>query len=320
MRALVTGAAGFVGSHLVERLVRDEWDIVAVDCLTPYYALSQKQANRSALAEFGVEVAPIDLTVDELEPWLEGADVVFHQAGQPGVRASWDDFEGYVKHNVLATERLLAAARQVGTRRLVYASSSSIYGDAARYPTAETDLPAPKSPYGVTKLAAEHLVGVYARSFGVPAVSLRYFTVFGPRQRPDMAMHRLVESALHGHSFPLFGDGEQIRDFTYVGDVIEANLRAAVADADDHAVFNIAGGGSVTLNEVISIVESLTGEPIALDRRPPQAGDVIRTGGSIDRARESLGWAPSVTVSEGLAHQVRWHVERLEGRHHARRQ
>lgn len=312
MRALVTGAAGFVGSHLVERLVDDGASVKALDCLTAYYDLEQKQSNVDDLSAVGVDLLDVDLSSDELAPHLEDVDVVFHQAGQPGVRASWDAFDSYVEHNVLATQRLLQAAKSTGVRRLVYASSSSVYGDAERYPTLESDLPRPKSPYGVTKLAAEHLVGVYARNFGLPTVSLRYFTVFGPRQRPDMAMHRLIRSAITGEAFPLYGTGEQIRDFTYVGDVVEANLMAATADIDDESVFNIAGGGSVTLAEVIEIVERITGRQIPLDRQASQKGDVHRTGGSIERAEAVLGWKPEVTVPEGLERQVTWHRRHLD--------
>ena len=308
MRALVTGAAGFVGSHLVERLVRDGVEVVALDCMTPYYDLEQKRGNVVDVTGAGVEILDTDLTSDELAPVVSGVDVVFHQAGQPGVRASWDAFESYVEHNVLATERLLRAARDAGVGRLVYASSSSVYGDADRYPTRETDLPKPKSPYGVTKLAAEHLVSVFARNFGLPTVALRYFTVFGPRQRPDMAMHRLVHSALTGEPFPLFGTGEQIRDFTYVDDVVEANIKAATADIEGEAVFNIAGGGSVTLSEVIEIVQRLTGRPIPIERTHVQKGDVHRTGGSIERAASVLEWEPHVSVEQGLERQVAWHI------------
>jgi nucleoside-diphosphate-sugar epimerase len=192
----------------------------------------------------------------------------------------------------------------------VYASSSSVYGDALSYPTEETTLPRPKSPYGVTKLSAEHLCGVYARNFGVSTVSLRYFTVFGPRQRPDMAMHRLFEAALGGAPFPKFGSGEQVRDFTYVADVVEANIRAALADVPAGAVVNVAGGGSVTLNEVIGIVEGLCGRDVPIIQEGDQAGDVERTGGSIELARRLLDWEPAVDVEEGLARQYRWHVDR----------
>ena len=311
MRALVTGAAGFVGSTLVEHLVAAGWNVTAVDSVTPYYDVDQKRDNLAAVRRSSaVEVRDDDLRSADLTPLLTPVDVVFHQAGQPGVRASWADFDSYVEHNVLATRRLLEAARSAELSRFVFASSSSVYGNIGAYPTREDMLPRPQSPYGVTKLAAEHLCGVYARNWDVPTVSLRYFTVYGPRQRPDMAMHRLVEAALTGEPFPIFGDGGQIRDFTYVDDVVAGNMAAATADVEPGMVVNIAGGGSTTLSDVIKTVERLTDRTIALDRRPVQAGDVHRTGGAIDRARQALGWSPRVTVDEGLKRQVEWHERR----------
>jgi UDP-glucuronate 4-epimerase len=309
MKAIVTGVAGFIGSHLAERLVSEGWDVIGVDCLTPYYEREQKASNLAAVQEStgGIDLRTVDLRADDLDDLVHGADAIFHQAGQPGVRASWDDFDDYVSHNVIATKRLLEAARNGSVGRFVYASSSSVYGDAESYPTYESTLPAPKSPYGVTKLAAEHLVGLYARNWGLPTVSLRYFTVFGPRQRPDMAMHRLIRAALEGSAFPLYGTGTQIRDFTYVGDVVAANLLAAVGPVEPGSVFNIAGGGSISLAEVIDIVERLTGRSIALDRLPPAAGDVERTGGSTEKAARVLSWMPEVSVEAGLARQVEWH-------------
>lgn len=307
MRALVTGAAGFIGSHIVERLATSGWDVVGVDNLTPYYDVSQKRANLAEVhTRSGVAIDQVDLLTADLKVLLEGIDVVFHQAGQPGVRASWDDFGSYTDQNVMATQRLLAAA-PASLARFVFASSSSVYGNAMSYPTHEQMLPRPQSPYGVTKLAAEHLCGVYARTMGVPTVSLRYFTVFGPRQRPDMAMHRLIRAALVGTPFPLYGSGEQVRDFTYVADVAEANIRAATADVAPGTVMNIAGGGATTLLEVISTIESLAGTPIDLERRGNQAGDVDRTGGSTEAARAALDWEPSVSLPEGLAQQIEWH-------------
>jgi UDP-glucuronate 4-epimerase len=313
MRAIVTGAAGFVGSHLAERLSAEQHNVLAVDCLTDYYDLAQKRANLDALARLSnCEIARVDLRDGDLAPMLAGADVVFHQAGQPGVRASWSEgFAPYVEHNVLVTQRLLEAVKDASVRRFVYASSSSVYGNATSYPTDEDDLPRPQSPYGVTKLAAEHLCGVYARTWGLPTVALRYFTVYGPRQRPDMAMHRLIEAAMEGRSFSLYGDGRQIRDFTYVGDVVEANLRAASTDVMPGSVLNIAGGTATSLLEIVEIVGELVGRPVTLDRRPAEVGDVERTGGSSRRAAEALGWRPSVGLAEGLAEQVRWHAGRV---------
>jgi nucleoside-diphosphate-sugar epimerase len=309
--ALVTGAAGFIGSHLVERLVEEGTSVRAVDCLTDYYGVDQKARVLHTLEGLpGCSVIRADLRTCQLPPLLDGVDVVFHQAGQPGVRASWEGFETYVAHNVLVTERLLAAAERTGVRRFVYASSSSVYGDAARHPTPEDTLPRPISPYGVTKLAAEHLCGVYADR-GVPTVSLRYFTVYGPRQRPDMALHRLVEAALSGGTFPLFGDGEQARDLTYVADAVQANVLAgARADLAPGTVLNVSGGTVTTLRDLIDLVEVLVGRPVAIDRRPAQAGDVRETSGSTARANELLGWEPRVSLAEGLVEQIAWHRSR----------
>ncbi len=233
--------------------------------------------------------------------------MVFHQAGQPGVRKSWSTgFNDYCEHNVKATQRLLEAARAATTPRFVYASSSSVYGNAPAYPTVETDLPRPFSPYGVTKLAAEHLCALYAANWGVPTVSLRYFTVYGPRQRPDMAIRRLADAAVTGATFSLFGDGRQVRDFTYVSDVVAANVAAGFEDVAPGTVVNIAGGSHAVMMDLIDMVGELAGSPVSLDRGPKEAGDVQRTGGTIDRAHELLGWEPVVRLRNGLAVQVEW--------------
>jgi nucleoside-diphosphate-sugar epimerase len=303
MRAVVTGAAGFIGSTLADALLAGGNDVVGIDCLTPYYDESVKRANLPRHDRFTLVEA--DLRSADLGPMLAGADVVFHQAAQPGVRLSWSSgFGEYVSHNVLATQRLLEAAVAVQTRRVVYASSSSVYGQAPSYPTSETDLPSPHSPYGVTKLAGEHLCGLYAANWGVSTVSLRYFTVYGPRQRPDMAMHRVLSAGLAGESFPLFGDGSAVRDFTFVGDVVAANVAAADADVAPGTVVNVAGGGEIAMTALLELAGDVLGTSIDVDRQPPQPGDVARTGGSIERARDLLGWVPRVGLREGLEAHV----------------
>lgn len=311
----MTGCAGFIGSTLVDALLARGDDVVGVDCFTPYYDPAAKRANLAGAAgsaRFGLVEA--DLRDADLAPLVDGVEVVFHQAAQPGVRLSWSDgFGAYTSHNVLATQRLLEAAATAGTPRFVYASSSSVYGQAARYPTTESDLPRPHSPYGVTKLAAEHLCGLYAANWGVPTVSLRYFTVYGPRQRPDMAFHRLLEAGLSGEAFPLFGDGSAVRDFTYVDDAVAANLAAATAPVPPGTVVNVAGGGEIDMASLLDLAGSVLGTPVTVDRRARQPGDVDRTGGSIDRAAELLGWRPQVAIAEGLARQAAWHRSRRDG-------
>ncbi len=311
MQVLVTGAAGFIGSHLVEALVARGDVVRAVDCFTPYYDRAVKEANlAAALGAPGaerIERVDADLRVADLPALLDGVEVVYHLAGQPGVRLSWaDGFAEYDSHNILATQRLLEACRATGTRRLVFASSSSVYGNAERYPTLETDTPRPRSPYGVTKLAAEFLCRTYADNWGVPSVVLRYFTVYGPRQRPDMAFHRLLTAGVRGEPFPMYGDGSQVREFTYVGDVVAANLAAGDADVAPAEVFNVSGGSAVSLAEAIGVAEDLLGGPIALDRRDAAPGDAYRTGGSIDKARSLLGWAPVTGLRDGMAAELAW--------------
>jgi nucleoside-diphosphate-sugar epimerase len=311
-RVLVTGAAGFVGSHLVDTLLARGDTVVGIDCFTPYYDPDAKRENvRRALEHDAFTLVEADLRDADLLPILEGIDTVFHQAAQPGVRLSWSDgFAEYASHNVLATQRLLEAAHHADVRRVVYASSSSVYGNQERYPTVETDLPRPYSPYGVTKLAAEHLCGLYAENWGLHTVALRYFTVFGPRQRPDMSIHRLCEAALTGRSFPRFGDGRQVREFTYVGDIVDANLCAADAAVAPATVVNIAGGGEIELNDLIATVGDLAGAAVEIENHPAQAGDARRNGGDTTAARELLEWEPRVGLRDGIAAQLAWHADR----------
>jgi nucleoside-diphosphate-sugar epimerase len=308
MLAVVTGAAGFIGSTLTDRLLAEGHRVVGVDAFTDYYDPEQKRRNLdSALAHPSFRLVAEDLAQLDLEGILASTDVVFHQAAQPGVRLSWDAFERYERDNVLVTQRLLEALRHHPGPRLVYASSSSVYGTATTYPVDVGRLPAPESPYGVTKLAGEHLCSLYARTWGVPTVSLRYFTVFGPRQRPDMAIHRLVRAALDGTSFPLLGDGSQVRDFTFVEDVVDANILAATADIAPGLVVNVAGGSARALRDVIDEVECLTGRTIDLESHPPAPGDVPRTGADPGPALEAIEWQPRTPFVTGLKRQVEWH-------------
>ena len=314
MNALVTGAAGFVGSHLAEALLARGDTVIGVDCFTPYYERIDKEQNLArAFAHDDFELVEADLRTADLDVLLSGVDTVFHQAAQAGVRLSWSGgFSDYVGHNVLATQRLLEAVQRARPGiRVVYASSSSVYGNQVRYPTVETDLPQPFSPYGVTKLAAEHLCSLYAENWGVHTVSLRYFTVFGPRQRPDMSIHRLCQAAVDGSAFPLYGDGTQIREFTYVADIVAANIAAADRDVAPGTYLNVAGGAEITINELIALVGELAGSPVRVDPEPRKPGDSFHNGGATDRARELLGWTPKVSLREGLVQQIAWHRERI---------
>lgn len=302
MRALVTGAAGFIGSHLCGHLLEEGDDVVGVDCFTPYYDRSRKESNLGVvLARKAFEFLERDLRSTDTDAITSRIDVVYHLAAQPGVRASWGpDFSDYVGDNVLATQRLLESCAKRAVP-VVYASSSSIYGEAEALPTRETAVPSPISPYGVTKLAGEHLVRAYGATGGLRSASLRLFTVYGPRQRPDMAFARLISAALAGETFEVFGDGEQTRDFTYVSDVVRAFRLCAASGWS--GVANIGGGSRTALNEVIAIVEDICG-PVKIDRRAGQRGDVRHTGADTSLAAESFGWSPEVTLREGLEKMI----------------
>ena len=304
--ALVTGAAGFIGSHLVERLLADGVRVTGVDCFTDYYPEPLKRANvAAALADPRFSLLEIDLGAADLAV-LPDVDVVFHQSAQAGVRASWgSDFAVYTHHNVLATQRLLERYKDTRLERFVYASSSSVYGDAERFPTAESLLPRPFSPYGVSKLAGEHLVLLYGRNFGVPVAALRYFTVYGPRQRPDMAFHRFSKALLTGGTIVVYGDGKQSRDFTYIDDAVEANVRAWKQSAPQ-GVYNVGGGSQVDVLESIAILERALGRPAHTRHEPRPPGDPLRTRADASRIRADLGFAPSVPIERGLAAEAEW--------------
>jgi UDP-glucuronate 4-epimerase len=289
-RYLVTGAAGFIGSHLAGALGRSGHEVAGVDCFTDYYEPALKEENAR-----GLDVERVDLADASLSSVLGDVDGVFHLAGQPGVRTSFGAaFPHYVRRNILATQRVFEAAAQAGVR-VVFASSSSIYGEAERYPTPEDVVPRPLSPYGITKLSAEHLARAYARSFGLDVVVLRYFNAYGPRQRPDMAFPRVVEALVAGRPFTLFGDGEQSRSFTYVGDVVEASILAM-----ERAV------PGTTYNEALAALEQIAGRTLDVRREPAVPGDQRRTKADTTRILNELGWSPRTPLAEGLRAQWEW--------------
>ncbi|MGW0229266.1 NAD-dependent epimerase/dehydratase family protein [Actinopolymorpha singaporensis] len=310
VRYLVTGVAGFLGSHVAEALLPHATAVTGVDCLTDYYPTAMKERNlRRLLDSEKFTFVEADLRHADLSSLVATTDVVLHQAGQPGVRTSWgEDFAAYVEHNIVATHRLLEWSRQAHIKRFVYASSSSVYGNADSYPTTEASLPRPFSPYGTTKLAAEHLCGAYAENWGLPTVALRYFTVYGPRQRPDMAIHRFIQAAAEGRDIHLYGTGEQARDFTYVDDVVRANLLAAWKPIRPGTVLNIAGGSHVSVNMLLDKLGDIVGRPLTVRRGDTCAGDVDNTRADCSKAALLLDWRPLIDMTTGLTRQVEWQL------------
>ncbi|MGQ0679488.1 MAG: NAD-dependent epimerase/dehydratase family protein [Actinomycetota bacterium] len=306
MRMLVTGAAGFIGSHLCERLVCDGHEVVGLDRFSPFYDRATKFANLSGLhGAPGFELRQADLIEADPHELLDGIDGVFHLAGQPGVRPSWgQDFEDYLHDNVLASQRLLEALR-VRSLPAVLASSSSVYGNAAHLPVGEGEALQPLSPYGVTKQAMEQLAAAYCSQYGLRVVILRYFTVFGPRQRPDMAFHRFIRAALNGEQVQVLGSGRQSRDFTYVADAVDATVKALGAPGG--SCYNIGGGHPTSLNEVLATIRELTGTALEVDRGAVAIGDVAHTWADTSAAQRELGWKPSVDLRAGLQAQLAWH-------------
>jgi len=302
MRYVVTGAAGFIGSHLAEALLADGHDVYAVDCFTDYYDPALKEENARELG-----VNRLDLAEASLE--LNGIDGVFHLAGQPGVRSFGEAFPLYVRRNVLATQKVFEACASAGVR-VVFASSSSIYGDAETFPTPEDAAPKPLSPYGITKLACEHLAYAYARSFGLDCAALRYFTVYGPRQRPDMFFRRVCERLADGGLFEIYGSGEQSRRFTYVADVVDAT-RAAMERAPAGATYNVGGGEEATMLEAIAVLEHVSGRALQTRHRETAKGDMARTKADISRIGAELGWQPRTSLRDGLAAMWSWTAARV---------
>jgi UDP-glucuronate 4-epimerase len=305
VRYVVTGAAGFIGSHLMRALLDAGHDAIGIDCFTDYYDPALKEANAT-----GLEIARLDLAEDPLD--FAGFDGVFHLAAQPGVRSFGDVFPLYVRQNVLAGQRVFAAASRAAVR-VVFASSSSIYGDAEIYPTPEDAVPAPISPYGITKLAGEHLAHAYAREFGLDAVCLRYFNAYGPAQRPDMAFARIVRALAEGRRFEMYGDGTQSRGFTYVSDVVEATI-TAMERAPAGAVYNVGGGTEASLLDAIAVLERLTGRTLELLHGARVTGDVRRTTADTTRIRTDLGWRSRVSFEDGLRAEWEWASGRVGAR------
>jgi nucleoside-diphosphate-sugar epimerase len=300
MRYAVTGAAGFIGSHLAEALVARGHDVVGFDSFTDYYDPALKEENAREL-----DVRRVDLGADPID--LAGVDAVFHLAGQPGARSFGHVFPDYLWRNLLATQRVFEAAVDAGAP-VVWASSSSVYGDAERYPTPEAVLPRPNNPYGVTKLSCEHLHDTYARVFGLRAVALRYFTVYGPRQRPDMAFARMVAAVARGDEFELYGDGSQSRSFTYVADVVEATIQALEAPP---GIYNVGGGEEYTMRDALALLGEIAGRPVRVRYGPPQTGDNRRTRADTTRIEQALGWHATTPLREGLAAHLSWASARV---------
>lgn len=307
MRSMITGVAGFIGSHLAEKLLELGHEVVGVDKFLDNYARDFKNLNLSQFVNHpSFKFINDDLVNIDLRQLLIQTDYIFHLAAQPGVRSSWGaEFSHYSHNNILATQILLEACKQVKVRKFVYASSSSVYGDTDDLPMRESGGTRPVSPYGVSKLAAEHLCYLYWKGFGIPTVSLRFFTVYGPRQRPDMFFHILMHRLLLDEEIPLYDDGEQSRDFTYCSDIVDG-LTAAAFYSGSGDVFNLGGGGEITLLKAIEMVEKISGRKVKLKRFDRQSGDVRRTRASLDLARKKLGYKPSVSLAAGLTRQWEW--------------
>jgi UDP-glucuronate 4-epimerase len=308
VRALVTGCAGFIGSHLAQSLLGQTVEVIGVDGFTDNYGRELKLRNLEPLHDWrAFRFVEADLSQHDSRALVADCDVIFHLAAEPGVRTSWGSrFANYTRNNILTTQRLLEAAKESFRGRLIYASSSSVYGQAERRPTPESVDPKPRSPYGVTKLAAEHLCQLYHWNHGVESVALRYFSVFGPCQRPDMAFNRFCRAAIEDESITLFGDGTQTRDFTFVSDVVSATEAAATASSAAGQTYNIGGGREVSLNAAIDLISEFVGGPLKVCRSAPEYGDVKSTSADTSRARADLGWVPTVEFENGLRAEFDW--------------
>ena len=306
---IVTGAAGFIGSHLAETLLKQGEEVIGIDEFNDYYDPVFKHKNVTSLQSHSkFKLIEGDIQFLDWESLLKDVDVVYHQAAQAGVRASWGQgFRFYTERNISATQILLEAAKDAkNLKRLVYASTSSVYGDAETLPTSEQVCPKPVSPYGITKLAAERLCGLYHKNFGVPFVALRYFTVYGPRQRPDMAFHKFYKAVIRDEAIPIYGDGLQTRDFTFVSDAVAANLAAAKLEDAVGEIFNLGGGSRVVLKEVLETMEEIVGKSIKRNHIERAMGDARHTAADVSKAKKILGYQPSVDLREGLTREWEW--------------
>ncbi|HEY1233331.1 MAG TPA: NAD-dependent epimerase/dehydratase family protein [Candidatus Binatia bacterium] len=307
MKSVITGVAGFIGSHLAERLLRAGHEVVGIDNFLDNYPRYFKDQNLTALLpETRFSFIESDLLRSDLSALLRGATYVFHLAGQPGVRASWGkEFTRYTDNNIVATQLLLEAAKGLALAKFVYASTSSVYGDTDDLPMREDGLTRPVSPYGATKLAAEHLCHLYWKGFSVPTVSLRFFTVYGPRQRSDMFFHLFLRALLRGDEVPLFDDGEQTRDFTFCDDIVDGVMAAANYSGKGE-IFNLGGGSEISLINAIHLAERITGRKAKLKRFDRQKGDVRHTRARLDQARDKLGYVPKIDLERGLIEEWNW--------------
>ncbi len=306
-KVIVTGAAGFIGSHLADSLLKKNCSVIGIDCLTSYYSPEIKLRNISSF-EKNPNFRFVNENLEEMDykSYLDSVDYVFHLAGQPGVRLSWGkEFADYVNHNIHATQKLLEAIKGSSIKKLVYASSSSIYGNSQQETLTETDVPKPFSPYGVTKLAGEHLVVSYSQNFQVPTASLRFFTVFGPRQRPDMAFQRIAESIIGNKAFPMYGDGSQIRDFTFVSDIVDGCISAAEKGISGD-VYNLGGSNLSSMREVLDFMNQISDGKLKVDYLAAQKGDVFKTSANIKKAQAVLGYNPLVRLHDGLTEQFNY--------------
>jgi nucleoside-diphosphate-sugar epimerase len=308
VRVVVTGAAGFIGSSLSEALVARGHEVVGLDAFIPYYPRGLKEANLADLSGDGAfRFGEVDLRTDDLDPWLDGADAVIHEAAMAGLMRSWTDLELYTSCNILATNRLIDACRRAGIGRLVVASTSSVYGVEA---VGDEDRPTePSSPYGITKLAAEKLVLAHVALHGLPATIIRYFSIYGPRQRPDMAYHKFIEAMLDGQAITVYGDGEQTRSNTYIDDAVDGTIRALERGAVG-GIYNIGGGRTISLNEAIAVIAGHVDREPVIQWEPARPGDQRHTSADVSRAAAALGYEPTVEPHDGLARQVAWHRER----------